>query len=212
MTGLGARGGCSEPRLGAMNYLNLFTGGKMNFKPYHDSGHLYFVTGTIIQWLKLFNEKCYLDIILQSLEWHRNNQKMKVFAFVIMSDHLHWISHPTHPLTVSDNIQSFASYTAHQILRKAKAMGHERFLSVFVENAKPGKSHKIWKNFQAKNIVTEKFLRQKMEYIHNNPVEMGWYSPMDRSEYQYSTACFYDLGKDPVITVDDLYSFLVNHC
>jgi len=62
-------------------YLYLLTRGKMNFKPYHDSGHLYFVTGTIIQWLKLFNEKCYLDIILQALEWHRNNQKMKVFAF-----------------------------------------------------------------------------------------------------------------------------------
>lgn len=182
----------------------------MTYKPYHDQTHLYFVTGTIIHWLKLFEQECYSDIIFQSMEWHRINNRMKLFAFVIMPDHLHWISIPINPLSISDNIQSFASYTAHQILRKAKLMGHERYLLIFVENAHPWKSHKIWMNFQAKNIVTENFLSQKMEYIHNNPVEMGWCSSEDRSDYQYSTACFYDLGKNPIIPIDDLYSFLMD--
>lgn len=64
----------------------------MTFQPIHVPGDLYFVTGTIIDWEPIFQNKTYTNIILDSLKWHRENQRMKLFAYVIMPNHLHWIS------------------------------------------------------------------------------------------------------------------------
>lgn len=182
----------------------------MTYRPFHCPAHIYFVTGTIIQWLSIFEQDGYSEIILDSLHWHRQYKKMKLFAFVIMPNHLHWISLPLTPYTINDTIQSFASFTAHEILNMARINFHEELLAAFSRAAKPGKDHRIWMNFQAKNIFSERFLLQKLEYIHNNPVEKDWCLHNNRSDYKLSTACFYDEGKDPVIQIDDLYEYLVN--
>jgi len=60
----------------------------------------------------------------------------------------------------------------------------------------------------AKNIYSEAFLFQKMEYIHNNPVDKDWRLVTDRADYLYSSACFYDRGERPIIEVDDIAGVL----
>ncbi len=182
----------------------------MTFRPLHISGHLYFVTGTVIRWLRLFNHFQYTKVILDSLDWHRKYYRMKLFAFVIMPNHLHWIPLPLNPYTINDNIRTFASYTAHEILSTAKENNHDYNLKAFGENAKTGKHNRIWLDFQAKNIANERFLRQKLEYIHNNPTTKEWFSYKSRSRYKYSSACFYDEGKEPIIPIDDLNEYLVD--
>ena len=182
----------------------------MTFRPLHISGHLYFVTGTVIRWLRLFNDIKYTKVILDSMDWHRKYYRMKLFAFVIMPNHLHWISLPLDPCTINDNIRTFASFTAHKILSTAKENNHKDNLTAFAEDAKTGKHNRIWLDFQAKNIKNERFLSQKLEYIHNNPTTKDWFSLESRSGYKYSSACFYDEGKEPIIFIDDLYEYLVN--
>lgn len=59
-----------------------------------------------------------------------------------------------------------------------------------------------------KNIYSEKFLAQKMEYIHQNPVAKDWELVQDRAEYRYSSACFYDKNQQPIIDVDDIRELL----
>ena len=127
----------------------------MTFKPFHNPAHLYFVTGTIIHWLNILEQECYAEIILNSLERHRINNRMKLFAYVIMPDHLHWICLPLLPFTINGIIQSFGSFTAHKILHEARKKGHMAFISIFAEHSELNKSHKIWENFQAKNIISE---------------------------------------------------------
>ena len=61
---------------------------------------------------------------------------------------------------------------------------------------------------QAKNIYTEKFLLQKMEYIHQNPVAKEWNLVQERADYKYSSACFYDEDKQPIIEIDDIREYL----
>ena len=90
----------------------------MTFKPTHIPGHLYFVTATITDWQPLFLEEIYASIVLSSLDWLRQHQRWLMYAFVIMPTHLHTIVKPCEGYTISQVIQHFGSYTAHEILKQ----------------------------------------------------------------------------------------------
>jgi len=142
----------------------------MSFKPIHDPSHLYFITSSLVEWLPLFANNKYASIVLNSLDWHRKQKQILLYAFVIMPTHLHWISKPCEPFTVSEVLQSFASYTAHEILKALRSNGQDDWLAVFADHAKPGKKHHIWQKPLAKNVYSKEFLYEKLEYIHSNPV------------------------------------------
>jgi len=178
----------------------------MTFRPRHEIDNLYFVTGAIVQWTPIFTASDYRSIIFESLNWHCANQRMKLFAYVVMSDHLHWISYPLPPYTINDNIWSFASYTAHEVIKVTKKLNDQVLLHKFSKSARLNKSHKIWRNFQAKNIYSQGFLLQKMEYIHNNP--LGKFHLDSRTDFPYSSARYYDEGKCTFIQIEDIFDFL----
>jgi hypothetical protein len=45
----------------------------MTFKPVHDPTHLYFITATVLGWVKLFGKPSYAQIVLDALDWHRRH-------------------------------------------------------------------------------------------------------------------------------------------
>jgi putative transposase len=64
-----------------------------------------------------------------------------------------------------------------------------------------GKSqHQVWQEgFHPKEIITEEMLRQKLDYIHHNPVRLGL---VDRPEdWRYSSARDY-FGQDGLLEID----------
>ncbi len=53
--------------------------------------------------------------------------------------------------------------------------------------------HKVFKDFfDAKAIFSEKFLVQKLNYIHYNPVTGKWKLAKDFVSYEHSSASFYE--------------------
>jgi REP element-mobilizing transposase RayT len=181
----------------------------MTFKSLHDPSHLYFVTSTLVEWQPLFAHHQYASIVLNSLQWHCEQERILLFAFVVMPTHLHWIGKPRDPFELSDVLESFAFYTAHEILKVLCREGRDDWLTVFAAYAKPGKNHRIWQKVEAKNVYSVEFLHEKVEYIHNNPINKGWSLVADRADYRYSSACFYDRGQEPIIPVDDVRPWLV---
>jgi len=58
-----------------------------------------------------------------------------------------------------------------------------------------GQLHKVFTDsFDAKPIFSEKFLIQKLNYIHFNPVTGKWNLVHDYTLYEHSSASFYDSG------------------
>jgi len=133
---------------------------------------------------------------------------MSLFAFVIMPTHLHSIVLPL-DRSIGKLMQNFGSFTAHAILKKLREDNRKELLEIF-HNHRRDKSleHSIWQDIQAKNIYSEKFLTQKMEYIHQNPVAKERKLAQERAAYKYSSACFYDEGEQPIIEIDDIREFL----
>ena len=61
---------------------------------------------------------------------------------------------------------------------------------------KKGQLHKVFiDSFDAKAIYNEKFFNQKLNYIHLNPVSGKWKLVNDYTEYEHSSASFYETGE-----------------
>jgi len=181
----------------------------MTYRSYHLPEHLYFITAALCGWKKIFVEEPYLCIVLNSLDWLRNHGRMYLFAYVLMPSHLHTIVKPK-DRTIGHLIKDFGSFTAHEILSDLRNKGEIELLQFFHQERRD-KRHRysIWQDIQAENIFTRDFLRQKLEYIHNNPIDKKWELAQDRADYRFSSACYYDRGLDPIIEIDDVRDLLV---
>lgn len=184
----------------------------MTSHPVNVPEHLYFVTATVCGWRKLFEEGPFAKIILESLQWLQLNGRMNPYAFVIMLDHLHYICRPIEGYDISTLKQNFGSFTAHAILKElCRQDGHD-LLDYFHKRAveaNDGSNHKIWEDIQAKNIYSRDFLLQKLEYVHNNPIQPNWHLVQERWQWKYSSACFYDKGMKPIMPISDIREYLV---
>ena len=56
-----------------------------------DQEGIYYLTFQVVNWIDLFTRKIYRDIIVESLQFSIQHKKPDVFAFVIMSNHVHLI-------------------------------------------------------------------------------------------------------------------------
>lgn len=174
------------------------------FDSRHDPTHLYFVTATLIEWRPLFAENAYADIVLNSLDWLRRNGRMLLFAFVLMPSHAHLLIRPQQR-AIDEIVQDFGSFTAHAILKQLQVDQRTDLLQLFSEQRRDRRhQHSIWQDIQAKNVYSADFLREKVEYIHNNPVDKKWRLAVSRADYHYSSARFYDRNEAPCILVDDV--------
>ena len=167
----------------------------MTFPSFNDPTHLYFVTASIIEWKHIFTAPEYANIIMNSLKWLQRQKRILLFAFVIMPSHLHVILKPQNAL-ISDILQQFGSFTSHEILQRLRAENQKELLAIFHRGRRDRRhKHSIWQDIQAKNIYSMDFLEQKMEYIHENPVAKDWHLAKDRADYVYSSAGYYDYGR-----------------
>ena len=134
---------------------------------------------------------------------------MLLFAFVIMPSHLHLILKPEHK-PIAEILQEFGSFTAHKILQQLRKDQKDDLLKFFHEQRRDSRhQHSIWQDIQAKNISSHRFLAEKIEYIHSNPVSKDWRLVNDRADYKYSSACFYDHGRIPIIPITDINKWLL---
>ena len=176
----------------------------MTFDSWQVPGDLYFITASICGWKHLFIETVFAEIIINSLVWLRKEKRMSLYAFVLMPSHLHAIVLPVNR-PIGDVLQNFASFTAHAILRQLQSDNRQELLAFFHEQRRNRREeHSIWQDVQAKNIFSKEFLTQKMEYIHQNPIAKDWNLVKDRTEYKYSSACFYDEDRPAIIELDDV--------
>ncbi len=106
-----------------------------------------------------------------------------------MDNHLHLIWHILHPHIREDVHRSFLGFTAKAIIKHLRNHYPEILTSHYV-NARD-REYQIWeRNPLSIDIWSEEVLKQKIAYIHNNPVKAGYC--VYPEEYKYSTAALYN--------------------
>ena len=121
---------------------------------------------------KLLEHDKYKDIIINSLLFLVEDKRIKLYAFVIMPDHLHliWQMQPLiHPQHVQ---RDFLKYTAQRIKHYLQK-NHPELLSAFESDAND-RTCQFWKRRALSiELRTDKAYIQKLDYIHWNPVKAG---------------------------------------
>ena len=126
------------------------------------------------------------------MKYCQANKGLEIYAFVVMSNHIHLLIR-SDTGKLSDTIREFKSFTAKQILLAIDSESESRrewMLNLFEFSAK---QHKRNENYQfwthenhAELVYSNKFIDQKINYIHENPVRAGI---VDNAEdYLYSSA------------------------
>ena len=150
-----------------------------------------FYTATINSWKPLLHDDRYKDVIIASLQFLVNTGRIRLNAFVIMSNHIHVIWQALDDYELESVQTSFKKFASLQFLQLLK---NEEKLQDYKVNAADRKHH-FWKrNSLMIELFTPKVFRQKLDYIHQNPVAAGLCN--NAEEYTYSSASFYEVGED----------------
>lgn len=166
---------------------------KYNRKSFMDINTIYFWTATINKWQLLFKDDGYKEIIIQSLKYLSNIEKIDVFAFVIMPNHVHFIWRINYNNPKETTVGSFMKFTAHEFLRKLKNENPKELdkYRILASN----KLHEFWqRDALAIPLFTKKVALQKLDYLHNNPIVEKWSLANEPADYQFSTAKYYENG------------------
>jgi putative transposase len=150
--------------------------------------HLQFFTATIIGWKKLLHLDKYKLIIVDALTHLVEENKVQVFGYVIMENHLHLIWQMKNSNSREKVQHSFLSYTAKQF-KSILHVENPDFLNEFKVSSKDRK-YQFWQRDSLSiDLYTRNVFLQKLGYIHQNPVKAGLCKYAE--EYRFSSARFY---------------------
>ena len=79
----------------------------------------YFLTMTTVEWVDIFKETKYKYFLCDSLNHCVKEKGLEIFAYVIMSTHLHMIARAKNE-NLSDVIRDFKKYTSGKLISKIK--------------------------------------------------------------------------------------------
>ena len=169
-----------------------------------EQDRVYFVTFQIVEWVDVFTRKDYKDIIIDSFKYCQKNKRLVIFAYVIMSNHIHIIL-SSDKEELSNTIRDLKRHISKTIIKFIEVCNESRkewMLKIFEKAASKHKrndNYQVWthKN-HAELIYSNKFLQEKIDYIHFNPVRAGIVE--NPEEYIYSSAVNYS-GKKGLIDV-----------
>lgn len=161
----------------------------------------YYLTMTVVDWIDVFTRENHKRAILNSLKYCIENKGLNVFAYCVMTNHLHLIVNTNEPFELKDTIRDFKRHTTKTILAQIKNEPESRrewMLEAFYKNAITSKRHKNYKIWQAGNhaieVYSSSFLWDKINYIHTNPVKEEFVN--NPEDWKYSSASNYvnDIG------------------
>lgn len=172
-----------------------------------DQEAVYFVTFTVVYWLDVFTRQEYRDVFLDSIRYCQQNKGLHVFAYCVMSNHVHLIISRQGEQKLQDVIRDIKKYTSVKIIdaigRNPQESRKELLLWLF-EKAGTANSNNVRFQFWQQHshpieLNTNEKLDRRLDYIHNNPVVAGIVRHPE--EYLYSSAGNYARLPDTVLEV-----------
>ena len=164
-----------------------------NYK-FHNPDGAYFISFAVVEWLDVFTRNEYKDIFLESLAYSQENKGMEIYAWCIMANHVHLIFRSINGQKPELLIGDLKRFTSNKIVKaiidnpreSRKDWLLEQFQKAVSKSSNVNK-HQFWRHDNKPiELWSNKVIFEKINYIHNNPVEEGLvYNPED---YVYSSA------------------------
>lgn len=184
----------------------------MPWRPEFNPEHLYFVTTKAVDYAHLFQRDLVKRLLIDALDCMHLRQHLSLYAFVIMPNHIHLIAQFLAEKPLMDWVRDYKKHVADRLIRQYQVENHQQALEFLARKVShPDKQkYKVWEDgYNAKDIFSPEFLRQKIEYIHNNPCQTHWGLVTNPAEYMWSSARFYLTNQPAIIPVKDARGLMI---
>ena len=91
-----------------------------------DQNSVYFLTFTVTGWIDIFTRKEYKFEIVNSLNYCVVKKGLTVYAWCLMTNHLHLVCHAKEGYQISDIIRDFKKFTSKSIVKLIKEIPESR--------------------------------------------------------------------------------------
>lgn len=167
-----------------------------NYK-FHTPDGVYFISFAVVEWLDVFTRNDYKNIVLDSLRFCQKEKGMEIFAWCIMTNHVHLIFRSTTEQKPGLLIRDFKRFTSKEIVKSLRDNPQESrkefLLEHFSKAAAKASNVNDYQFWQHDNhpieLWSNKVIDEKVNYIHQNPVEAGLV--FKGQDYLYSSAADY---------------------
>ena len=156
-------------------------------------GEAYFITITTVGWIDIFTRLRQRDILIKALQYCQKERGLEIYAYCIMYSHMHMLCKASEKETLSEVMRDFKKYTSKRIVKtivEYQESRREWMLQYFQEacaHLKRKQQYKVWQDgYHAEHVYSNSFIKQKVNYIHQNPVVEKIVS--DPEDYVYSSA------------------------
>jgi REP element-mobilizing transposase RayT len=152
-----------------------------------ENEYAYFLTCTIVGWLPVFTRPETVQFLYDSWRFLQESGRLTIYGYVILENHLHLIASSP---AISKEVGDFKSFTARQIVDHLEARNVTtllKWLRFLKARHKHDRDYQVWQEgSHPEQIKDEEMMRQKLEYIHGNPVKRGYVD--DPTHWRHSSA------------------------
>ena len=169
---------------------------------------IYFITITCCEWLHLFEEANAYDTVYKWFDYLKGKGHY-IVGYVIMPNHLHALIgfRNTQGVSINKMIGEGKRFMSYEIVKKLERKKSVDLLSrlssqVNETDKKRAKLHQVFEpSFDWKECSSNRFINQKLEYIHSNPCRGVWSLVEEEHKYDHSSAKYYVTGEQGIYFV-----------
>ena len=158
---------------------------------------IFSITITCYKWLPLIEKVNGYEIVYKWFDYLKS-QGHYIIGYVIMPNHIHVMIGFTESVqSLNKIIGNGKRFMAYEIIKRLKQHQEVDLLFRLSENIEASrrqnnKMHNVWElSFDWKHCESEKFIEQKLDYYHINPVKGVWNLCDNPVNYMHSSAQFY---------------------
>lgn len=154
---------------------------------FHNPDGVYFITLTVEEWTDVFTRNEYKNILIDNLKYCQQNKGLEIFAWCIMTNHLHLIVRAQEGFLLQDILRDFKKFTSKALMQAIKENIQESRKEMLLRQFITLEGIRFWqKDNKPIELWSNGVIEQKLQYIHQNPVEEG--IVFRAEDYMYSSA------------------------
>ncbi len=146
-----------------------------------DQQKLHFVSFAVVYRIDVFTRREYKDILIESLRYSQTNKGLELYAYCIMSNHVHLILGTNGKNKIQDILREIKKFTAVKIIKAINLHPFESrkawMLGMFERAGKANSNNKKYQFRRQDNhpieLSNNSLMEQKLDYV---PVPSGGYS------------------------------------
>lgn len=158
-----------------------------------DQNYPHFVSFAVVHWIDLFTRPIYRQILIDSLAYCQKNKGLVIHAWCIMTNHVHMIigTNGSPMQGILRDMKSFTSKKLKEMIIENEQESRKKWiLWMMKQTGRKNNNNLEWQLWQQHNqpieLSNETLIRQRLDYLHRNPVEAGFVQKPE--DWLYSSA------------------------